>query len=122
MILSDSTAREVVKDLIRYDSCKEQLKLTNSQLDNFKSIIKEKDSIIKEKDSYIDKQEAFIGRSKKLRLHLYLGGATGRLYYLNSFIYTNVTLEYNKIVFGLNSQFAFDSKQYNNVFLQYKIF
>lgn len=122
VILSDSVAREVVKDLIRYDSCKEQLKLTNKRIDNFESIIKEKDSILKEKDSYIEKQEAFIGRSKKLKLHLYFGGAASKLYYLNCFIYTNIQLEYRRLALGLNSQLTFDSKQRNNVFLEYKIF
>lgn len=122
MILSDSVAREVIKDLIRYDSCKQQLKLNNKRIENFESIIKEKDSILKEKDSYIEKQEAFIGRSKKLKLHLYFGGAASKLYYFNCFIYTNIQLEYNNFALGLNSQLTFNSKQYNNVFLEYKIF
>ena len=122
VILSDSIAREVVKDLVRYDFCKQELELTNKQISNFKSIIKEKDSILKEKDSYIEKQEAFIGRSKKLKLHLYFGGAASKLYYLNCFIYTNIQLEYKRLALGLNSQLTFDSKQRNNVFLEYKIF
>jgi len=122
VILSDSIAREVVKDLVRYDFCKQELELTNKQISNFKSIIKEKDSILKEKDSYIEKQEAFIGRSKKLKLHLYFGGAASKLYYLNCFIYTNIQLEYRRLALGLNSQLTFDSKQRNNIFLEYKIF
>jgi hypothetical protein len=122
VILSDSVAREVIKDLIRYDSCKEQLKLTNNQVDNFKSIIKEKDSIIKEKDDYINKQETFIRNNKKLKLHLYFGGSISKVHYSNCFIYTNLQLEYDKFALGLNSQLTFNNEQYNNVFLEYKIF
>ena len=120
VILSDSIAREVVKELIRYDFCKQELKLTDNQIENFKSIIKEKDSIIKEKDSYIEKQETFIGRSKKLKLHLYFGVAANKLYYLNCFIYSNIQLEYKQLALGINSQLGFNNKQNNNVFLEYK--
>ena len=122
MILSDSIAREVVKDLIRYDFCKQELELTDRQIQNFKSIIKEKDSIIKEKDSYISKQESLISRNKRLKLHLYFGGSANKLHYLNCFIYTNIQLEYRRLTLGLNSQLTFDSKQRNNIFLEYKIF
>lgn len=122
VVLPDSIAREVIKDLIRYDSCKEQLKLTNKQVQNFESIIKEKDSILKEKDLYIKKQETFINRSNKLKLHLYIGGSASTIRYSNCFIYTNLQLEYRKLALGLNSQLTFDSKQYNNIFLEYKIF
>ena len=63
-------AREVAKDLLRYDGCKEEIKLLNSKIDRLQDISKVKDIMLSMHDEK-DKNNEYIIQQKDLQINQY---------------------------------------------------
>jgi len=105
--LNEKVAREVVKDLVKGDLCKQHLLLKNEEIKNLQEqndelveIIKIKDSILSKKDEIITVQDKAIGWWKKPELHGYAGVQTMRLTLTEPTLYTNIMLEFTKFNVG----------------------
>jgi len=106
-VLNEKVAREVVKDLVKGDLCKQHLLLKNEEIKNLQEqndelveIIKIKDSILSKKDEIITVQDKAIGWWKKPELHGYAGVQTMRLTLTEPTLYTNIMLEFTKFNIG----------------------
>lgn len=108
IVLNEKVAREVVKDLVNGDFCKQHLLLKNEEIKNLQEqndelveIIKIKDSILSKKDEIITVQDKAIGWWKKPELHGYAGVQTMRLTLNEPMLYTNIMLEFPKFNLGV---------------------
>ena len=79
IVLDERVGREVVKDLVKGDVCRQLLTLKNENIKNLEEqnaelaeIIKIKDSILSKKDDIITVQDKAIGWWKKPELHSYM--------------------------------------------------
>jgi hypothetical protein len=129
IVLDEKIGREVVKDLIKGDVCKQLLILAQEKNDVLKkqntelySIIAIKNSIFSKKDEIITIQDKAIGWWKKPELHGYLGVQTIRFTLNQPTLYTNLMLEFPK--FNLGAQYFI---QPNNppgysLIIEYKLF
>jgi len=129
IVLDEKIGREVVKDLVKGDVCKQLLILAQEKNDVLKkqntelySIIAIKDSILSKKDEIITIQDKAIGWWKKPELHGYLGVQTIRFTLNQPTLYTNLMLEFPK--FNLGAQYFI---QPNNLpgyslIIEYKLF
>jgi hypothetical protein len=129
IVLDEKIGREVVKDLVKGDVCKQLLILAQEKNDVLKkqntelySIIAIKDSILPKKDEIITIQDKAIGWWKKPELHGYLGVQTIRFTLNQPTLYTNLMLEFPK--FNLGAQYFI---QPNNppgysLIIEYKLF
>ena len=107
IVLDERVGREVVKDLVKGDVCKQLLILKNENIKNLQEqnkelveIIKIKDSILSKKDDIITVQDKAIGWWKKPQLHGYLGVQTINATLVNPSLYGNVLLEFPKFNVG----------------------
>ncbi len=107
IVLNENVAREVVKDLVKGDLCKQKLILKDEEIKNLQEqndelveIIKIKDSILSKKDEIITIQDKAIGWWKKPELHGYAGVQTMRLTLTEPTLYTNIMLEFTKFNIG----------------------
>ena len=129
IVLDEKIGREVVKDLVKGDVCKQLLILAQEKNDVLKkqntelySIIAIKNSIFSKKDEIITIQDKAIGWWKKPELHGYLGVQTIRFTLNQPTLYTNLMLEFPK--FNLGAQYFI---QPNNppgysLIIEYKLF
>jgi hypothetical protein len=107
IVLDERVGREVVKDLVRGDVCRQLLSLAQEKNDVLKkqntelySIIAIKDSIIDKKDKIIEIQDKAIGWWKKPELHSSLGLQTTGFSTVNPCFYGTLVLSMNKISVG----------------------
>jgi hypothetical protein len=105
--LNETVAREVVKDLIGGDLCKQKLTLKDEEIKNLQEqndelveIVKIKDSILSKKDEIIIIQDKAIGWWKKPEIHGYLGTQTNNFSLINPYIYGTLLLEFPKFSVG----------------------
>jgi hypothetical protein len=129
IVLDEKIGREVVKDLVKGDVCKQLLILAQEKNDVLKkqntelySIIAIKDSILSKKNEIITIQDKAIGWWKKPELHGYLGVQTIRFTLNQPTLYTNLMLEFPK--FSIGGQYFI---QPNNLpgyslIIEYKLF
>lgn len=129
IVLDEKIGREVVKDLVKGDVCKQLLILAQEKNDVLKkqntelySIIAIKDSILSKKNEIITIQDKAVGWWKKPELHGYLGVQTIRFTLNQPTLYTNLMLEFPK--FNLGAQYFI---QPNNLpgyslIIEYKLF
>jgi hypothetical protein len=129
IVLDEKIGREVVKDLVKGDVCKQLLVLAQEKNDVLKkqntelySIIAIKDSILSKKNEIITIQDKAVGWWKKPELHGYLGVQTIRFTLNQPTLYTNLMLEFPK--FNLGAQYFI---QPNNLpgyslIIEYKLF
>lgn len=110
IVLNEKVAREVVKDLVRGDVCRqllivkdEHIKNLQEQNDELVEIIKIKDSILFKKDEIITVQDKAIGWWKKPELHGYLGIQTVNATIIDPYLYGTLLLEFPK--FSLGAQY-----------------
>jgi hypothetical protein len=108
IVLNENVAREVVKDLVKGDLCKQKLILKDEEIKNLQEqndelveIIKIKDSILSKKDEIITIQDKAIGWWKKPELHGYVGVQTMRITLNEPMLYTNLMLEFPKFNLGV---------------------
>ena len=107
IVLNDKVAREVVKDLVKGDLCKQKIVLKDEEIKNLQEqnaelveIIKIKDSILSKKDDIIILQDKAIGWWDKPKLHGYLGSQTVNASLINPYIYATLLVEFQKISIG----------------------
>jgi len=107
IVLDERVGREVVKDLVRGDICRQLLNLAQEKNDILKkqnaelySIIAIKDSIISKKDEIITIQDKAIGWWKKPELHGYLGVQSVNATIVNPYLYGTLLVEFPKFSVG----------------------
>lgn len=107
VVLSEKQAREVIKDLVRYDA----LKLVSNQLENRIAIMSEKeqllnkrisnkDSIISFQQQQIDLQQEIIDKAHKPKLNGLIGLQTFQFSILEPILYFQTEATINKITVG----------------------
>ena len=129
IVLNERVGREVVKDLVKGDVCRQLLTLKNENIKNLQEqndelveIIKIKDSILSKKDEIITVQDKAIGWWKKPQLHGYLGVQTVNATLVNPSLYGNLLLEFSK--FNVGAQYFVQPNNpsgYGFIF-EYKLF
>jgi len=129
IVLDEKIGREVVKDLVKGDVCKQLLILAQEKNDVLKkqntelySIIAIKDSILSKKDEIITIQDKAIGWWKKPELHSYLGVQTIRFDIVDPCIYGRVLIEYSKLKLGAQYFIQPNKPSGYGLILEYKIF
>ena len=129
IVLDERVGREVVKDLVKGDVCRQLLTLKNENIKNLQEqnaelaeIIKIKDSILSKKDDIITVQDKAIGWWKKPELHSYLGVQTVNATLVNPYLYGSLLLEFPK--FNIGGQYILQPNNpsgYGFIF-EYKLF
>jgi hypothetical protein len=129
IVLDERVGREVVKDLVKGDVCRQLLTLKNENIKNLEEqnaelaeIIKIKDSILSKKDDIITIQDKAIGWWKKPELHSYLGVQTVSATLVNPYLYGTLLLEFPK--FNIGGQYILQPNNpsgYGFIF-EYKLF
>jgi hypothetical protein len=129
IVLDERVGREVVKDLVKGDVCRQLLTLKNENIKNLQEqnkelveIIKIKDSILSKKDNIITVQDKAIGWWKKPQLHGYLGVQTINATLVNPSLYGNVLLEFPKFNVGAQYFVQPNNPSGYGFILEYKLF
>ena len=129
IVLSEKVGREVVKDLVKGDVCRQLLNLKNENINNLEEqnkellqIIKIKDSILSKKNDIITVQDKAIGWWKKPQLHGYLGVQTVNVTIVNPSLYGNVLLEFPKFNVGAQYFVQPNNPSGYGFILEYKLF
>lgn len=129
IVLDEKVAREVVKDLVKGDICKQLLSVKDERILNLKnqiselrSLIQIKDSIISNKDKIIDIQDNVIGWWKKPELHGYMGVQSVQFTTTNPMIYGQLFLEFPKISVGMQGYIQPNNPTGYSVIIEYKLF
>jgi hypothetical protein len=129
IVLDEKVAREVVKDLVKGDICKQLLSVKDERISNLKNQISElrslisiKDSIIVNKDKIIKVQDKVIGWWKKPELHGYMGMQSIQFTTTNPIIYGKVLLELPKIKVGVQGFVQPNNPAGYSVIVEYKLF
>ena len=127
--MNEKVGREVVKDLVRGDVCRqlliikdENIKNLREQNDELVEIIKIKDSILSKKNDIITIQDKAIGWWKKPELHSYLGVQTVSATLVNPYLYGTLLLEFPK--FNIGGQYILQPNNPSGYgfILEYKLF
>jgi hypothetical protein len=107
IVLDERIGREVVKELVRGDVCRQLLSLAQEKNEILKkqnielySIIAIKDSIISKKDDIITIQDKALGWWKKPELHGYLGVQTINASIVNPCLYGTLLVQFPKFSVG----------------------
>jgi len=129
IVLNEKVGREVVKDIVRGDVCRQLLIIKDENIKNLREqnnelveIIKIKDSILSKKDDIITIQDKAIGWWKKPELHSYLGVQTVNATLVNPYLYGTLLLEFPK--FNIGGQYILQPNNpsgYGFIF-EYKLF
>lgn len=129
IVLDERVGREVVKDLVKGDVCRQLLILKNENIKNLEEqnaelaeIIKIKDSILSKKDDIITVQDKAIGWWKKPQLHGYLGVQTISATIVNPSLYGNILLEFSKFNVGAQYFVQPNNPSGYGFILEYKLF
>ena len=129
IVLDERVGREVVKDLVKGDVCRQLLNLKNENINNLEEqnkelleIIKIKDSILSKKDDIITVQDKAIGWWKKPQLHGYLGVQTINATLVNPSLYGNLLLEFSKFNVGAQYFVQPNNPSGYGFILEYKLF
>ena len=127
--MNEKVGREVVKDIVRGDVCRQLLIIKDENIKNLREqnnelveIIKIKDSILSKKDDIITIQDKAIGWWKKPELHSYLGVQTVNATLVNPYLYGTLLLEFPK--FNIGGQYILQPNNpsgYGFIF-EYKLF
>jgi hypothetical protein len=129
IVLDERVGREVVKDLVKGDVCRQLLNLKNENINNLEEqnkellqIIKIKDSILSKKNDIITVQDKAIGWWKKPQLHGYLGVQTINATLVNPSLYGNVLLEFPKFNVGAQYFVQPNNPSGYGFIVEYKLF
>ena len=129
IVLDERVGREVVKDLVKGDVCRQLLTLKNENIKNLQEqnaelakIIKIKDSILSKKDDIITVQDKAIGWWKKPELHSYLGVQTVNATLVNPYVYGSLLLEFPKFNIGGQYILQLNNPSGYGFIFEYKLF
>ena len=107
VILTESQAREVAKDLVRYDALKEvyskleqRVDILVRKQDLLEKRIATKDSIIFKQEEYIGIQDEIINAKKSIKLHGYIGLQTSQATLNDPMMYLQSHVELGKFNVG----------------------
>ncbi len=107
MTLTESQARQVAKDLIRYDNLKElyakldqRIGILISKQDLLEKRIVTKDSIIETQQEYIDVQDEIINAKKPITFNGFVGVQTNQLSLTEPTLYIQTEVEISKFTVG----------------------
>lgn len=128
-MLNEKVAREVVKDLVKGDLCKQKLILKDEEIKNLQEqndelveIIKIKDSILFKKDAIITIQDKAIGWWKKPELNGYLRVQTINDDIVEPLLFGVLLLEFPKISIGVQYFIQPNNPPGYGLIFEYKIF
>ena len=129
IVLDEKIGREVVKDLVKGDICKQLLNLKSENIKNLEEqnkelleIIKIKDSILSKKDGIITIQDKAIGWWKKPELHGYLRVQTVNISLVDPYLFGTLMLEFPKIKLGAQYFVQPNNPTGYGLILEYKLF
>ncbi len=129
VVLSEKTAREVVKDLVRFDVCrqisKEQnnvIELQSKKLTSFKSIIDELEYQKEQSNLLIENQRKIIDKLKTPKLHLYVGMRNDNFNLTTNTVYSNLLFCTRKIDVGCHATLQVNGLVNYGIVAQYKVF
>jgi hypothetical protein len=107
VILTESQARQVAKDLVRYDNLKElyvklgqRVGILISKQDLLEKRIVTKDSIIETQQEYIDVQDKIINAKKPITFNGFVGVQTNQLSLTEPTLYIQTEVEISKFTVG----------------------
>jgi hypothetical protein len=107
VILTENQAREVAKDLVRYDALKEihaktqvRLNLLLEKESLLQDRISKKDSIISTQQEYIDVQDKIINAKKPITFNGFVGVQTNQLSLTEPTLYIQTEVEISKFTVG----------------------
>ena len=112
VVLSERVAREVLKDLARYDALIETDSLKDEKIDNLNQIIKLKDDSISEQKKLIDKYF-------KPKFSGFIGGENMELN-PQILIYGTIKFDYDK--FNVSGRYYFNTDSKYTINVEYKLF
>jgi hypothetical protein len=129
IVLDEKIGREIVKDLVKGDICKQLLNLKSENIKNLEEqnkelleIIKIKDSILSKKDGIITIQDKAIGWWKKPELHGYLRVQTVNISLVDPYLFGTLMLEFPKIKLGVQYFVQPNNPTGYGLILEYKLF
>jgi len=129
VILTENQARNVAKDLVRYDFSlkiieEQELRVKNFQIKEieFNNLINSKDSVIFYQKNIIDKQNKIIKKKKPVELHGYLGVQSFQIQLTEPVLYGNLMVEFSRFNLGAQYLIQVNSKNKYGIILEYKIF
>lgn len=129
IVLDERVGREVVKDLVKGDVCRQLLSLKSENIKNLEEqnaelveIIKIKDSILSKKNDIITIQDKAIGWWKKPELHGYLRVQTINISLVDPYLFGIVMLEFPKIKIGGQYFVQPNNPTGYGLILEYKLF
>lgn len=129
IVLNERVGREVVKDLVKGDVCKQLLILKDKNIKNLQEqnnelvkIIKIKDSILSKKDDIITIQDKAIGWWKKPELHGYLRVQTVNISLVDPYLFGILMLELPKIKIGAQYFVQPNNPSGYGLIIEYKLF
>ena len=107
VILTENQARQVAKDLVRYDNLKElyaklgqRVGILISKQDLLEKRIVTKDSIIETQQEYIDVQDKIINAKKPITFNGFVGVQTNQLSLTEPTLYIQTEVEISKFTVG----------------------
>ena len=129
VVLNETVAREVVKDLVRYDVCrqisKEQsdvIEFQKKKLQTFQSIVTELEYQKEQSNQLISNQNKIIDRLKSPKLHLYVGIRNENFNLTTNSVFANLLFCTRKIDVGLHATTQINGIITYGVISQYKVF
>lgn len=129
VVLSEIVAREVVKDLVRLDVCRQITKeqnnvidLQNKKLTSFKSIIDELEYQKEQFNLLIENQKKIIKKLQAPKLHLYVGIKNDNFNLDANTVYSNLLFCTRKIDVGCHATLQVNGLMNYGIVAQYKVF
>lgn len=127
--LNEKQAREIAKDLVRYDTCKAISKLQDDRINYLDQQIVAYDnqldinnSIIEEQKRIIEEQDKIINKPFKPELHGYLGINTIGITLNNPYLYGTLLLEFKKFSVGWQGYIQPNNSAGHGVIVEYNLF
>jgi hypothetical protein len=129
VILTEDQAREVAKDLVRYDNLKlayaqleKRVSLLTKKEELFKKRLLAKDSIITKQEEYISIQDKIINAKKPLRFNGFVGVQTFQASLIDPLLYVQTEVELKKLTLGARVWVQPNNPGGYGFVVEYKIF
>ena len=129
VVLNETQARQIIKDLIKYDNLKlinkkleERISLLQNKEIDFLKRLENKDNIIASQEEYMSTQEDIINAKKKLNFGGYVGVQTDQITLTNPILFGEVTVGLSKIDVGARIFVQPNNPGGYGIVVRYKIF